>query len=603
MKKYLLFLLLISYVHFAQTPTVITYDVDLTNYLDDLFHVTVYPVSLSAENNMYHFPANVPGTYGRENFGRFVHDLKALDVNGNEILTEKVSDNSWLLNEPEKIFKLTYNVEDTYDSEVDGGNVMPMSGTGIDSNYVVLNTHGVAGYFEGQQFEPLQIKVEYKSEWTLGTSLEEGSNGYFIADNYNELVDNPILIGELTHSTFMVNQVEVNIYVYSTNEGINAAKLAEVSNDVLQASEEFIGYSPVAKYSFLMCFWDMEYARSLNFRGFGALEHNTSSLYALPLFGDPENQLLDVRETMTHEFCHILTPLNLRSEKISKFNFIEPEASEHLWLYEGVTEWASNILLMRGGKITLEEYLKMQSQKIEEGQELDQTISLSELSLNIYSPEYAVNFIDFYRRGAIVAALLDIRLLELSGGERGLREVFMELIKEHGENKPFDDKTFFDLLVEKTYPEIKDFIDNYIKGTSPLPIADYFRKIGINYYPSRISKDPRPTFGIWIASRPDKYNFIRKIYDEAKVFGYQVDDTVLEMQGIKLEPRNMPEVFKELYSKYKMGDDVKVKVKRGDEEIELDAKLIQRLDFYVFEVDENPTTEQLKLREAWMKNL
>ncbi len=61
---------------------------------------------------------------------------------------------------------------------------------------------------------------------------------------------------------------------------------------------------------------------------------------------------------MAHEFLHILTPLNLHSEIIQPFNFEVPTSSEHIWLYEGVTEWASDIMQMRGGLIGTDEYLK-----------------------------------------------------------------------------------------------------------------------------------------------------------------------------------------------------------------------------------------------------
>ncbi|MCZ6701897.1 MAG: hypothetical protein O6940_02520, partial [Ignavibacteria bacterium] len=78
MKK---FLLIFSFLYFvsgnAQTitdgsPVQVTYKVDLTNYQDDLFHVTVDVEGLSIENDIYNLPATVPGTYSNLNFGRFV---------------------------------------------------------------------------------------------------------------------------------------------------------------------------------------------------------------------------------------------------------------------------------------------------------------------------------------------------------------------------------------------------------------------------------------------------------------------------------------------------------------------------------------------------
>ena len=38
----------------------ITYHVDLTNYKDDVFHVTVLTENLSLKNNIYNFAATAP---------------------------------------------------------------------------------------------------------------------------------------------------------------------------------------------------------------------------------------------------------------------------------------------------------------------------------------------------------------------------------------------------------------------------------------------------------------------------------------------------------------------------------------------------------------
>ena len=62
-----------------------------------------------------------------------------------------------------------------------------------------------------------------------------------------------------------------------------------------------------------------------------------------------------------------------------------------------------------------------------------------------------MQFLNFYNKGAVTAALLDIRLLELSGGKRGLREVYLELLNKYGKDKPFPEDDFFQIFVDMTY--------------------------------------------------------------------------------------------------------------------------------------------------------
>ena len=140
---------------------------------------------------------------------------------------------------------------------------------------------------------------------------------------------------------------------------------------------------------------------------------------------------------------------------IEPFNFETPTASEHLWLYEGVTEWGSDISQMRGGIITTDQYLRKLSNKITASNSFRQDLSLTDLSLDVYSEVVTMEFLNFYEKGAVTAAVLDIRLLELSNGTRGLREVFLDLLEQYGKNKPFPEDEFFEIFVENTYPEIE----------------------------------------------------------------------------------------------------------------------------------------------------
>jgi predicted metalloprotease with PDZ domain len=195
-----------------------------------------------------------------------------------------------------------------------------------------------------------------------------------------------------------------------------------------------------------------------------------------------ENPAVNVRNIAAHEFFHIVTPLNIHSEIISNFNFETPTPSEQLWLYEGVTEWAAHMMQFRNGSIDLNTILgRLAGKIIRDKTFYDLTYSLSEIGLTCYTDEGQAQYGNIYQRGAVVAALLDIRLLELSGGTYGLRELILELIETYGPEQAFSEATFFDDLVDMTYPEIETFIDDYIRSASPLPIQEYFGKIGVDF--------------------------------------------------------------------------------------------------------------------------
>ncbi len=299
-------------------------------------------------------------------------------------------------------------------------------------------------------------------------------DGWYDAQSYDHLVDSPFLMGRVSSASIEVMGVPVEVWVYSKTDVVEAEQLLSTMETMLLSAGEFLGDLPVDRYAFL---WHLE---DLNQ---GAWEHSYSSEYVMqepPVWSEQYGQGLT--DIAAHEFFHIVTPLNIHSEIIEYFDFSEPTPSEHLWLYEGVTEWASDIMQMRSRLIEPDGLLARTSQKIQVDERFfDPNYSLSQLALTSYSDAGQAQYGNIYNRGAVVAGLLDIRLLELSGGRSGLRELLMELAEEYGQDRPFDEKGLFDVIEAKTYGEIGDFFDSYIEAAEPLPIAEYYLKLGIRY--------------------------------------------------------------------------------------------------------------------------
>lgn len=577
----------------------IKYQINLLNHKDDLFHVTCDVNKLSSKNNIYNFAVTAPGAYEIMDYGRFVKSFKALDKNGAEIATEKISTNRWKISKPELVVQIKYDIEDSYDADIKENLIAPMSGTGIEDNFIVLNNFGVIGYFEGLQANPVKIKLAYVSNWTVGTSLRVDNDGYYSAESFDHLADSPFLLGELTTSSIKVNGIDVEMYVYAPDTSVTASKILKTAEKVLKSSGEFIGYAPAKNYAFLMCLMDRATFQKNKFRGAGVLEHCTSSLYTIP---SSPRIITEVQGTMAHEFLHILTPLNLHSEIIHNYNFVTPTASEHIWLYEGVTEWASNIMQLRGGLLTPKEFMNDISAKMNTNDRFDPDYSLSNMSLEVYTQKGSQSFVNFYNKGALTATILDLKLLELSGGKKGLREVFLSLLKKYGKNKPFSEKEFFNLLVKETYPEIDSFINEYIRGTKPLPIKEYFGKMGFGYTAEKISSDKRPTFGISIRLNENNELILLNITDEAKSFGVKEGDILVKALDTEVTPQTAQPILMKAMQ-MQVGAPYQMVVKRGDKIITCDCKLLQRKIRHSFDELADLTPEQKSFRECWSKNL
>ena len=224
------------------------------------------------------------------------------------------------------------------------------------------------------------------------------------------------------------------------------------------------------------------------------------------------------------------------------------------------------------------------------------------MALSSYDESGYGNFLNFYEKGAVIASLLDIRLLELSKGKMGLREIFLELLQNYGKYKPFSENDFFDELVNMTFPEIRDFIDNYITGTEPLPYKEYFNKLGYKYIPERILEGERPSFGTNLSMNENMEIITIGVYDEAYEWGLREGDILLELFGEQVNFESI-KVLAQRAFEMEVGNTYEMKIKRGNKVFDLKGRMLQRKQKHVFEEYDLISPEQSALRDAWTKNL
>ncbi|MCB0280041.1 MAG: hypothetical protein KDD94_11080, partial [Calditrichaeota bacterium] len=536
----ILFILLFSQDNF-------NYTLDLSNPSDDYFHVTMNVNGLSSDDGVFSFVAFAPGVHQVLNFGRFIETFKAFDKNGDEIDCKKSGTNEWIISDPESVTKIVYEMNDSFDFNFEKNLIFPMSGIGIEPGYAIVNTHGVFGYFKNHRNRPITLSIKYPSNWTIGTALNGDGHNYK-ADSFYQLADSPILIGELDKSSKKIGDIEVEVYSYWPDKSISADTILQMVEPVLKSAYDFIGYAPVKRYSFLMYFYDREASkRNPGLRGGGALEHSMSSTYSLPA----QAQFLPILPSIiAHEFMHILTPLNLRSEIIDQFDYSKATSEDiHVWLYEGVTEWVAHKMQLQSGLISLQEYLDRMTGKINSAFGYDPDFSLVRISQEWMTEKGNPQYGNIYQQGALTAMALDIKLLQLSNGKRGLRDVYIDLIKAFGRSKPFRNDEFFDIFVQYTDPQIRSFIDTYIKGTEAIDYAALFKPLGINVIPERPSKNTSPLLGLQFGNDMVISGFSREYVD----FGLKIGDIIVKLLGEEIGEDNLNALL-ERKNKMKVGD-------------------------------------------------
>jgi predicted metalloprotease with PDZ domain len=624
--KVLGLLLLLSTSAWSQPKVGYQYTLDLTKVVDDKLYVELTPPPIKQAEVIFNFPAMIPGTYAIEDYGRFVSNFTVVDKNGKSLPVDKINDNSWKIKNANKAVKISYWVEDSFDTKLKGPEIFQPAGTNIEENKnFIINSSGYFGYIDGLREKPFTLNIIRAEDFYGATGLIALKTGepltilskeilsdvktkrvdVFQTENYDRLVDSPIMYAKPDTAVITVGNAEVLISSYSPNKKITAKEIAANVQEVLLAQKEYLGGNlPVSKYAFIFYFTDQPVY------SYGALEHSYSSVYYMPeaSIGDMQQQL---RDFAAHEFFHIVTPLTIHSEEIGMFGFNNPKMSRHLWLYEGLTEYFAGNVQVKYGLISPEEYLRVLQGKMLGADQFTDNLAFTELSLGALD-KHANQYGNVYEKGALISMCLDIKLRDLSNGKYGMQNLVAELGKKYGVSKSFKDEELFAEIVKMTYPEIGEFFTRHVSGTDPLPLTEIFAMVGVEYVKELVSAEyslgleqqaiaitqyeGKPTLAI---GNVDALN------EQGKALGFVKDDVLLKINGDKI-PDLGPELGAFIQKQQQAigeGKILRYTVSRNNTLVELAApcQKAERKGKHIIRFAENPTPKQLALRTAWLK--
>jgi predicted metalloprotease with PDZ domain len=589
---------------------------DLVNVQEDKVQVTVDPDRFTTEQTIFNIPKTVPGTYSVSDYGKYAEDIKAYDYDGNELEVTKLSDNSWSISNAKNLDKVTYWVNDTFDVQGEGG-IYSMAGTNIleDKNFL-LNLHGFVGYFENMTEKEYRLEIKRPSGLIPGSALNVATthtaeDGTFKTDIYNleryfEVTDNPIMYAEPDTVSFDVQGMEVLLNVYSPNDKFSAQELKPSVERMVRAQKNFLGeIDQTSKYAILLY---LSATPGQNDAGnFGALEHHSSTVVVMPETMEQSDLEQSLTDIISHEFFHIITPLSIHSEEVHFFDFNDPKMSQHLWLYEGVTEYFANLFQVNQDLIDNQEFYERIHDKIKVSQRFDDTVPFTVMSANILEDEYKDSYYNVYQKGALIGMALDIRLRELSDGDMGLLDLMKRLTEKYGKDRPFQDDQLISDIVELTYPEIQEFFDNYVSGETPIPYNEFFQKVGLEMTEGEVS------VGYFIKDQATPYitlneqgNILMRNDADLNSFhsqlGLQTGDVIKSINGQEYNAQNVYDLITTSQN-WKEGEEITMTVIRGGEEITLESKVVEPTATGIKLVETpNADSEQIELRYSWLRS-
>jgi predicted metalloprotease with PDZ domain len=476
---------------------------------------------------------------------------------------------------------------------------LSVRGAHLDTTHAYFN--GACTFFlvDGQADLPCELDIrppvgEVAGNWRVATSMRrqgapEYGFGVYQASNYDELIDHPVEIGQLTIGEFDVAGIPHAIAI----RGKIHADMGRLCHDLEKLCEQqlrFLGApADLDRYVFLVVAVG---------DGYGGLEHRWSSSLIcgrddLPRRGEDkiETAYRKFLGLCSHEYFHLWNVKRMKPAAFTPYDLRREVHTGLLWVFEGITSYYDDLMLLRSGLIDTKSYLELLSQTITRVLRSRGRFkqSVEESSFDAWTKFYKQDanstnaIVSYYTKGSLIALALDLTIRLKTEDRFSLDSVMRECWSRFGETGEGMPERGIEAVVEEvTGLDLQDFFERYVRGTEEIPLAALFREFAIdwNLRPAEGNQDSggKPSSGqrprAWLGAVLENKNgntFVRSVHSgsPAELGGIAPDDEVIALDSLKLNAANAEKRVR----RYREGDVVTISVFRGDELMQLQARL------------------------------
>ncbi|MBC8047716.1 MAG: M61 family metallopeptidase [Fimbriimonadaceae bacterium] len=529
-----------------------------------------------------------PGSYLVREYAKNIDAVIAKDKNGNNLLVKKIDKNTWEVACNKKDFSVYYNYyafeESVRTSYLDDkhASIIPASLFMYLPKYDVSSTihyHPYAGWEQ------------------ISTSLEMINNDKWIrtAPNKDILFDSPVEIGNHVIINFTVAGVEHELAMYGEGN-YNLEKIKNDFTKIIEEQKSMWEEHPCKRY--------VIFVQNSN-KGGGGLEHlNSTSLITQRFNYEPENNYRGFISLFSHEYFHLWNVKRLRPEPLGPFNYDAENYTTSLWIAEGFTAYYDDLFIRRTQLMTPNDYLTVVEGNINAttNRAGDFIQSVAEASFDAWIKYYRPNEnspnaqVDYYTKGATLAMILDLEILNNSKGEYRLDDVMRYMYNEYYKklNRAYSEAEMKTAIEKFAGKDMTLFYTDHVHGTKPIDYKKYFSYAGLNISDANVgNKD------IDLGATISATNTITAVRgnSSAENAGLNVNDEVIAINGFRFTNN-----LNTLLIGKKEGDTIEVTVSRNGmlQNFTISLEYNKKVN-YQLTLNSDATVEQKELYKKWMK--
>ena len=464
----------------------IHYKISSKNPAGHYFDVVLTIPVADPDGQVLRLPAWIPGSYMIRDFARNIVEISA-HCNSKSLSMTQLDKSSWLVEVCREPVSIQYRVY-AWDLSVRSAH--------LDTTHGFFNGTSVFLEVVGQSDLPCEIEViapetENSEKWKLATTLTRKLGGdfefgSFQADNYQELIDHPVEMGDFTQFDFEACGIRHDV-ILTGRFNCDEKRLSDDLTKICEQHIKMFGVpAPMSRYMFLVMVVG---------EGYGGLEHSscTSLLCSrinLPQPGQSEltDEYRDFLGLCSHEYFH-----SWNVKRIKPAVFDNPDLSKEvytplLWAFEGITSYYDDLGMLRCGRLSIDDYLELVGRTITRVQRGTGRTrqSAAESSFNAWSKFYkqdensANAIVSYYAKGMMIAMCLDLKIRQLTDHDKSLDDV-MRILWSHYQQtgKGLHDTEIQHIIAELVGSDISEFLELLINQRVDLPLEELLETISI----------------------------------------------------------------------------------------------------------------------------
>ncbi len=405
-------------------------------------------------------PAWRPGRYELANYAKNIRCFRVHNLSGEKILFKKITKDCWEIDcqDTDEL----YVQYEYYANQYDAG------GSYADEHQLYVNPVNCLMYVVGKMNEPATLSLEIPDNYQIACQLPLSGKTLY-AKTFDELADSPFMASpDLLHHSFPVSDSLIHFW-FQGEPCPDIEKLISDTRLYALTQQKLFGDLPCENYHFLYHILPVPFSHGVEHTCSTVITMGPGSDWAKPEFYD------NILAISSHEMFHLWNIKRIRPVEMFPYDFTKENYSELGYVYEGITTYYGDLILLRSGAWSFEQYQTsfnsdLQRHITNEGR-FNYSISQSSFDtwLDGYVPGVKGRKVSIYMEGMLAALIADITIIKESNGQYRLDDVMKALyVETYKMGKGYTKEMYKSLLERYSNVSFDDYFNDLIDGTGKI---------------------------------------------------------------------------------------------------------------------------------------